>query len=40
MRRKLGHLTQAKAHGVRDMAFHKKSGLKIEDMVKKPLDLS
>jgi transposase, IS5 family len=28
------NLTQAKAHGVRDMAFHKKSGLRIEDMVK------
>ena len=27
------NLTQAKAHGIRDMAFHKKSGLKIEDMV-------
>jgi IS5 family transposase len=28
------NLNQAKAHGVRDMAFHKKSGLKIEDMVR------
>jgi len=28
------NLTQAKAHGVRDMAFHKKAGLRIEDMVK------
>jgi transposase, IS5 family len=28
------NLAQAKARGVRDMAFHKKSGLKIEDMVK------
>ena len=28
------NLTQAKVHGVRDMAFHKKSGLKIEDMVR------
>jgi IS5 family transposase len=28
------NLAQAKACGVRDMAFHKKSGLKIEDMVK------
>src|SRR6201987_3344307 len=28
------NLTQAKPHGVRDMAFHKKSGLRIEDMVK------
>jgi IS5 family transposase len=27
------NLRQAKARGVRDMAFHKKSGLKIEDMV-------
>ena len=27
------NLAQAKACGVRDMAFHKKSGLKIEDMV-------
>jgi IS5 family transposase len=27
-------LSQAKARGVRDMAFHKKSGLKIEDMVR------
>ncbi len=30
-----GHnLQQAKARGVRDMAFHKKAGLRIEDMVK------
>ena len=28
------NLAQAKACGVRDMAFHKKSGLTIEDMVK------
>ena len=28
------NLRQAKAWGVRDMAFHKKSGLRIEDMVK------
>jgi IS5 family transposase len=28
------NLRQAKARGVRDMAFHKKSGLKIEDMVR------
>ena len=28
------NLRQAKACGVRDMAFHKKSGLRIEDMVK------
>lgn len=28
------NLHRAKAWGVRDMAFHKKSGLKIEDMVK------
>ena len=28
------NLAQAKARGVRDMAFHKKSGLKVEDMVK------
>jgi IS5 family transposase len=28
------NLAEAKARGVRDMAFHKKSGLKIEDMVK------
>jgi IS5 family transposase len=28
------NLRQAKACGVRDMAFHKKAGLKIEDMVK------
>jgi transposase, IS5 family len=28
------NLSQAKARGVRDMAFHKKAGLKIEDMVK------
>jgi IS5 family transposase len=28
------NLSQAKAHGVRDMAFHKKCGLSIEDMVK------
>lgn len=28
------NLAQAKARGVRDMAFHKKSGLKIEDMVR------
>jgi len=27
-------LSQAKARGVSDMAFHKKSGLRIEDMVK------
>jgi len=28
------NIAQAKACGVRDMAFHKKSGLRIEDMVK------
>ncbi len=28
------NLNQAKAHGVRDMAFHKKKGLRIEDMVR------
>jgi transposase, IS5 family len=28
------NLSRAKACGVRDMAFHKKSGLKIEDMVR------
>jgi IS5 family transposase len=28
------NLAQAKAFGVRDMAFHKKSGLKVEDMVR------
>ena len=28
------NLSQAKAHGVCDMAFHKKAGLRIEDMVK------
>ena len=28
------NLAQAKACGVRDMAFHKKSGLRIEDMVR------
>jgi transposase, IS5 family len=28
------NLSQAKAHGVRDMAFHKKGGLRIEDMVR------
>jgi IS5 family transposase len=28
------NLSGAKAWGVRDMAFHKKSGLRIEDMVK------
>ena len=28
------NLSQAKAHGVRDMAFHKKAGLHIKDMVK------
>ncbi|ASY60578.1 ISNCY family transposase [Sinorhizobium sp. CCBAU 05631] len=28
------NLTAAKARGVRDMAFHKKAGLRIEDMVK------
>jgi IS5 family transposase len=28
------NLSAAKARGVRDMAFHKKSGLKIENMVK------
>jgi len=27
-------LRQAKAWGVRDMVFHKKSGLRIEDMVR------
>jgi IS5 family transposase len=27
------NLITAKALGVRDMAFHKKAGLKIEDMV-------
>ena len=28
------NLTQAKALGVHDMAFHKKAGLRIKDMVK------
>jgi transposase, IS5 family len=28
------NLCQAKAQGVRDMAFHKKGGLRIEDMVR------
>ncbi len=28
------NLSQAKARGVNDMAFHKKAGLRIEDMVK------
>jgi transposase, IS5 family len=28
------NLSQARARGVRDMAFHKKAGLRIEDMVK------
>ena len=28
------NLSQAKAYGVRDMAFHKKAGLRIADMVK------
>jgi IS5 family transposase len=28
------NLSQAKARGVKDMAFHKKAGLRIEDMVK------
>jgi IS5 family transposase len=28
------NLNRAKARGVRDMAFHKKSGLKVEDMVR------
>jgi IS5 family transposase len=28
------NLAQAKAHGVHDMAFHKKAGLRIKDMVK------
>ncbi len=28
------NLRQAKARGVRDMAFHKKGGLRIEDMVR------
>src|SRR6202162_4134279 len=28
------NLSRAKVHGVRDMAFHKKAGLRIEDMVK------
>ncbi len=28
------NLAQAKACGVRDMAFHKKAGLRIEDMVR------
>ncbi len=28
------NLSRAKAHGVRDMAFHKKAGLAIEDMVR------
>ena len=30
----LGNLTTAKAHGVNDVAFHKKRGLAVEDMVK------
>lgn len=29
-----GNLSQAKACGVSDMAFHKKAGLRIEDMVR------
>ncbi len=28
------NLSQAQARGVRDMAFHKKGGLRIEDMVR------
>ena len=32
----LGNLTEAKARGVRDMAFHKKCGLKVEAMAKSP----
>jgi len=28
------NLSQAKARGIRDMAFHKKAGLRVEDMVK------
>ena len=28
------NLSRAKVHGVRDMAFHKKAGLRVEDMVK------
>ena len=28
------NLSQAKARGIRDMAFHKKRGLRIEDMVR------
>ena len=28
------NLTKARARGVRDMAFHKKAGLRIEDMVR------
>ena len=34
------NLATAKALGVRDMAFHKKAGLRIEDMVTKQLGLS
>ena len=30
----LDNLARAKARGVRDMAFHKKAGLRIEDMVR------
>ena len=30
------NLDKAKAHGVQDVAFHKKRGLKIEDMAKSP----
>jgi IS5 family transposase len=33
----LGNLQQAKARGVQDVAFHKKRGIAIDDMVKKPL---
>jgi IS5 family transposase len=28
------NLDQAKAYGVRDMAFHRKAGLRVEDMVR------
>ena len=35
-----GNLKAAKEKGVRDMAFHKKRGLKIEDLGQEPLGLS
>src|SRR2546430_15642104 len=36
----LDNLHQAKARGVKDVAFHKKRGLAVEDMVQEPLGLS